>query len=124
MKDFTIILEDRPGRLADLGEVLGKAGVNIEGLCGVQLEGKGHIHFVVEDHETAKKALQKKGIEIIAERDVLVLDIESIAGKPGTGGEINRKLAEAGININLIYLAENNRIVLGVDNPDKALSVL
>ncbi len=124
MKDFTVFLGNRPGRLANLGEVLGKAGVNIEGLCGIQFEGKGHIHFVVEDHETAKKALQKAEIEIIAERDVLVLDIESIAGKPGTGAEINRRLAEAGINIDLIYVAENNRIVLGVDNPDKALSVL
>ncbi|UCE13791.1 MAG: hypothetical protein JSV04_01125 [Candidatus Heimdallarchaeota archaeon] len=53
-----------------------------------------------------------------------MLDIESIAGKPGTGGDITRRLADAGVNINLIYMAEHNRVVLGVDDPDKALSVL
>ena len=103
---------------------MGKVNVNIEGLCGIPLEGKGHVHIVVEDHETARRALEEKGIEIIDERDVLVLDIESIAGRPGKGAEITRKLADAGINITLIYMIENNRVVLGVDDPEKALSVL
>ena len=59
-----------------------------------------------------------------AERDVLVLDIEPIVGKPGTGGEMFRKIADAGVNIDLIYLAENNRMVLGVDGLDKARAAL
>ena len=37
--DLTIILEDRPGSVAKLGETLGKAGVNIDGSCGITCEG-------------------------------------------------------------------------------------
>ncbi|MFX0184898.1 MAG: ACT domain-containing protein [Candidatus Hodarchaeota archaeon] len=124
MKDFTISLEDRPGTLADLCETLGNANVNIEGICGIPCEGKGYIHIIVEDHETTKQALEEAGFEIEAERDILILDISTIAGIPGTGAEVSRKLANAGVNINLIYMAENNRVVIGVDNLEKALSVI
>jgi hypothetical protein len=98
--------------------------VNIEGICGIPCEGKGYIHIIVEDHVTTKHALEEAGFEIGAERDIFVLDIETIAGIPGTGAEVSRKLANAGVNINLIYMAENNRVVIGVDNLEKALSVI
>ena len=47
MKDLTVIMEDRPGKLAELGEATGKAGVNIEGLCAMVGDGKGFIHLLV-----------------------------------------------------------------------------
>ncbi|MFX0052769.1 MAG: ACT domain-containing protein, partial [Candidatus Hermodarchaeota archaeon] len=97
MKDFTIILEDRPGTLADLGETLGNAKVNIEGICGIPCEEKGIIHIVVEDHVTTRQALEEAGFMIEAERDILVLDIEAIVGKPGKGGQVLRKLANVGV---------------------------
>jgi len=49
MKDLTVSLEDRPGTLADLGEALGKAGINIEGMCAVAGEGRSIIHLLVTD---------------------------------------------------------------------------
>ncbi len=124
MKDLTVILENRPGTLADMGEALGKAGINMEGECGFPCEGEGLIHILIEDTAAARKALEEVGLEVRAERDVLVLDIEPIVGKPGTGGEMFRKIADAGVNIDLIYLAENNRMVLGVDDLDKARAAL
>lgn len=69
-------------------------------------------------------SLEQLDPPIVAERDILIMDIESIAGKPDIGGDVTRRLADAGVNINLIYTIENNRIVLGVDDPDKALSAL
>ena len=77
-KDLTIILEDRPGTIADMAEALGKAGVNIEGGCGFPSEGKGVIHILVEDVVAAKGALQQAGLEVRDERQVLVLAIENI----------------------------------------------
>src|SRR5918995_6703725 len=53
MKDLTVILENRPGRLADLGEAKGRAGVNIEGVCGTTEGGQGVIHVLVGDAEPA-----------------------------------------------------------------------
>src|ERR671922_245001 len=51
MKDLTVIMEDQPGKLAELGEATGRAGVNIEGLCAMVGDGKGFIHILVEDGE-------------------------------------------------------------------------
>ena len=56
-KDLSVSLEDRPGELARLGEALGNAGVNIEGICAMTSEGRGIIHILVEDAAAARAAL-------------------------------------------------------------------
>ena len=117
MKDLTVILEDRPGTMADAGEALGKAGVNIEGLCGFPCEGKGVGHVLVEDAAAARRALEEVGVEVRGEREVLILEIED---RPGALGELSRRIADAGVNLNLVYLATNGRLVLGVDDLEKA----
>ena len=124
MKDITIALENRPGALADLGETLGKAKINIEGLCGATCEGEDLIHILVQETGKAYNVLDQAGFRIREEREVLVVDIKDIVKEPGSGGRLFRKLALEGININLIYLAENNRIVIGVDDLKKAKGVL
>ena len=124
MKDLTVILKNKPGTLADMGETLGKNGINMEGLCGFPLKNEGIIHLLVEDDTTTRWVLEDAGFDVRAVREVLVLDIGNIAGKPGTGGKMARKIGNAGVNIDLIYLAENNRIVLGVDDLDKARGAL
>lgn len=124
MKDLTVILKNQPGMLADMGETLGKNGINMEGLCGFPLKNEGIIHLLVEDETTTRWVLEDAGFEVRAVREVLVLDIGNIVGKPGTGGKMARKIGNAGVNIDLIYLAENNRIVLGVDDLDKARAAL
>ncbi|MDQ7844108.1 MAG: ACT domain-containing protein [Armatimonadota bacterium] len=112
-KDLSITLEDRPGALAALGEALGKAGVNIEGICGVSVGGKGHMHLLVEDAVAARRALQQAGIPVTGEEDVLVLDLED---RPGALGAAARKIANAGVNITLVYLATRTRVVIGASD--------
>jgi hypothetical protein len=116
-KDLTIVLKDRPGTLADVGEALGNAGINIDGLCGFPSEGKGVLHILVEDGEGAKAALEAVGQTVQSMRDVFVVEIEN---KPGEFGRICRLIADAGVNIDLAYLAAETRVVLGVDDLDKA----
>jgi len=119
--DLTVILEDRPGTLADMGEALGKAGINIEGLCGFPSEGKGVIHILVEDGPTARRALDEAGLQVHSERQVLILDVED---RPGEFGRICRRIANAGVNIDLVYLATNTRLVVGADDLDKARAAI
>jgi len=121
MRDLTVILEDRPGRLADMGEALGKAGINIEGLCGFAVEGRGLGHILVEDAAAARRVLEETGIEVGDEREVLVLEIED---RPGALGEVSRRIANAGVNIEVVYAATKTRLVLGVDDLDKARTVV
>jgi hypothetical protein len=122
MKDLTVILEDRPGTLGDLGEATGRAGVNIDGVCGTTEAGEGVIHVLVADADAARAALIDAGFEIRGERDVLVVDVED---RPGTMGEIARRIGDAGVNIELAYTTFGAvRLVLGVDDIDGARAAL
>lgn len=120
-KDLRLILEDRPGQLAKVGEALGKAGVNIDGLCGVTWEGKGVIHALVEDAAKARRALEANGLHVDQEQEVVILEVED---RPGVLGNIARRLANAGVNLNLAYLATSTRLVIGADDLEKARQAL
>lgn len=120
-KDLTVILQDVPGTLADVGEALGNAGINMDGLCGFPCEGKGVLHIVVEDGEAARAALEAAGQTVQGMRDVLVIDIKDT---PGEFGRICRQIADAGVNVNLSYVATQTRMVLGADDLDKARAAL
>ena len=120
-KDLTVLLEDRPGTLADMAETLGKAGINIEGGCGFPSEGRGVLHVLVEDDAGARSALEEAQFEVAGVRDVLILEIED---HPGAFGQMARKIANAGANVDLMYLATRTRIVIGADDLEKARSVL
>lgn len=118
MKDLTITLEDRPGRLADLGQATGGAGINIEGLSATTGGGRAEVHVLVDDAAAARDALSSAGIKVEGESDVLVVEVED---RPGTMGEVARKLADAGVNIGLAYPTFGGvSLVLGVDDLDKA----
>lgn len=119
--DLTVILEDKPGTLADLGEALGAAGVNIDGFCGFPCEGRGVIHILVGDGPAARAALTRVGMQVEAEREVLLVEAED---RPGALGEVARKIARAGVNINLVYKVTQTQIAIGADDPAKAKSVL
>ena len=124
MKDMKIVMKNKPGMLADMGEILGQNNINMEGICGFPLNDEGIIHILVEDETTTKWVLEAAGFEVRAVREVLVMDIGHIAGKPGTGGKMARKIGDAGVNIDLIYFAEHNKLVIGVDNMEKTRAAL
>ena len=122
MKDLTVIMEDQPGKLADLGEATGKAGINIEGLCALVGDGKGFIHILVQDEEAAKKALGGAGIEVADEREAVIVDLHD---KPGAMGEVARDLAEAGVNIDVAYtIFSGVRLVILTEDVDAAREAL
>jgi len=111
--DLTVELEDRPGTLADLGAALGEAGINIDGICGFPSEGMGVMHVLVDNADGASSAIESAGLTIRGRREVLVATVDD---RPGILGDVARRFADAGVNIDLIYLATGTRIVLGVDN--------
>jgi hypothetical protein len=121
-RDITIVLDDEPGMLAWLGEALGHAGINISGGCATVGGGEGLIHLLVEDDgEDAVGAIQAAGLPVRAERDVVVVDVRD---QPGTLGSYARRLADAGVNIDLFYLATATRLVFGTDDTDAARDAL
>jgi hypothetical protein len=119
--DLTVILENRPGTLADVAEVVGKAGINLAGMCGFPCEGQGVLHLLVEDGAAARRALEGAGMKIAGEREVMLVDVED---RPGAYAGIARKIASAGVNVDLVYLATRTRIVMGADDLEKARAAL
>ena len=116
MKDMTVVLTNQPGTLADAFEALGSAGVNALGTCGFPSGDEGILHVRVEDAAVARKALEGAGLEVRDERDVVV--IGPLPSQPGTGGAVLRRIANQGVNVDLVYITEDGRVVLsGNDVP-------
>lgn len=121
MQDLTIALENRPGALAEMGEALGRSGVSIEGGGAWVVSGQGVAHFLVEDGAAARRALDAAGVRVLAVRDVLVRRLNQ--AETGQLGKIARKMAEAGVNIEVLYSDHDQRLILVVDDMEKGRAV-
>lgn len=121
MKDLAIALENRPGALAEMGEALGKAGVSVEGGGAWVVDGKGVAHFLFKDGTAARRVLEAKGIKVLAEREVVVQRLKQAV--PGQLGQLARRMADAGINIEVMYSDHDNQLILVTDNTEKARMV-
>jgi hypothetical protein len=121
MVDLEINLDNRPGALAELGEVLGAAGVSLEGGGVFVFNGTGIAHFLVEDAAKAKTALDAHGIRLIAVRDVLIQKLRQDV--PGQLGKICRRMEQAGVNILIQYSDHANQLILVVDDLEKGRKV-
>ena len=121
MKDLTIALENRPGALAEMGDTLGRAGVSIEGGGALVVNGDGVAHFLFADGATARRALEAASIRVLEERDVLVQRLNQ--AEPGQLGKISRRMAEAGVNIEILYSDHDHQLILVVDDIEKGRAV-
>ena len=121
MKDLTIALDDRPGALAEMGDALGKAGVSIEGGGAWVVNGEGIAHFLFADGAAAKTALEAAGIKVLAVNDVVVQRLRQ--DQPGQLGKLTRRMADAGVNIKVLYSDHDHQLVLVVDDIEKARTV-
>lgn len=121
MKDLSIALENQPGALAGMGEVLGRAGVSVEGGGAWVANGTVATHFLFADGDAARKALESAGIRVLAVKDVLVQRLRQ--DEPGQLGKISRRMAEAGINIEVMYSDHDHQLILVVDDYEKGRRV-
>jgi hypothetical protein len=122
--DLTISTEDRPGGLASIGEALGAAGINIEGLLGIGFEGRGIVHVCVQDGAAARTALESAGIKVEGEADAILGPPVQGAQQPGTMGAMARQIANAGINVRAAYLATDSRVVMVTDDNAKLMELM
>jgi len=114
MKDLAISLDDRPGALAEMGDALGRAGVSIA-------DGRGVAHFLFEDGDAARTALEAAGIKVLAVNDVLVQRLNQ--SEPGQLGKLTRRMADAGVNIEVLYSDHDHQLILVVDDWEKGRAV-
>lgn len=122
--EISIPLENKPGALAKVTEVLGKAGVNLEGI-GYATGTRGILRVVPDNADKALAALKKARIKAKAPREVLEA---RLADAPGALAELAKKLAKAKVNVEAFYVVGEAsgqlRCVLAVDKLDKAKAAL
>ena len=104
-----------------MGEALARAGVSIEGGGAWVTGGNGAAHFLFADGAAAANALSVAGIPVLARREVLVQRLHQTV--PGQLGLLTRKMAEAGVNIEVLYSDHNHQLILVVDDLAKGQAV-
>lgn len=114
MQDIEILLDNKPGTLALMGETLGKSKISLEG-GGVFQNGEISIaHFLVEEAERAKEELEKVQIEVVKINDVIIQKLrQDVAGQLGM---FCRRMAEANVNILVQYSDHYNQLIVVVDD--------
>jgi hypothetical protein len=124
MRAFIVKLENRPGTLADLGEALGQRGINISGLSGTAWDGEGALAVITNDDAGARSVLDGRGLTY---RDCEIVSA-GLEDKPGTLGAAARRLADRGVNVEMIMTTgvQGTRLTVafGVDDPVGAREAL
>ena len=122
--DLTVILHDKPGELARVGEVAGSAGVHIRGLAAFSGDGHGVAHVLVDDGdvESAVAALKAEHMKVADRREALLVQISG--GSTGSLAELARELADSSVNVELAYSAFDGAMALITDDLRSARDAL
>ena len=113
--DLVIDVENTPGSLATVAAAVSDAGVNIAAATCIGPGDRAELHILVPHGEAARHALAISHVAVTREREVVVVDVED---RPGVLADLTRKIARAGVNLDLVYVATRNRVVFGA--PDLA----
>jgi hypothetical protein len=110
MMDLVIEVPNEPGALARVAAAISDAGVNMSAATCTRPGESAQLHILVPHAEAAKHALARTNLVVTSEREVVVVEVEDV---PGVLADLARKVAEAGINLDLVYVATRNRVVFG-----------
>jgi hypothetical protein len=113
--DLVIDVENEPGALARVAAAISDAGVNIAAATCVGAGDRAELHILVPHAEAVRHALAISHLAVTREREVVVVEVED---RPGVLADLTRKIASAGIDLDLVYIATRNRVVFG--SPDLA----
>jgi hypothetical protein len=108
--DLVIDIENTPGALAQVAAAISDAGVNIAAATCLGAGDRAELHILVPHAEAAKHALAISHLAVNREREVVVVEVED---HPGVLADLTRKIARAGVDLDLVYVATRNRVVFG-----------
>ena len=111
--DLVIDIDNTPGALAEIAAAISDAGVNIAAATCVGAGDKAELHILVPHAEAAKHALAISQVGVSREREVAVVDVED---HPGVLADLTNRIARAGVDLDLVYIATRNRVVFGADD--------
>lgn len=108
--DLAIDIENTPGALAEVAAAISDAGVNIAAATCIGSGERAELHVLVKHAEAARHSLAISHLAVTREREVVVVDVED---RPGVLADLTRRIARAGIDLDLVYVATRDRVVFG-----------
>src|SRR3954468_1690807 len=108
--DLVIDIDNAPGALAQVAAAISDAGVNIAAATCLGSGERAEMHILIPHAEAAKHVLAISGVVVTREREVVVVDVRD---RPGVLADLTRKIARAGVDLDLVYVATQNRVVFG-----------
>lgn len=120
VKQLSVFIENKAGRVSEVTDVLGRAGVNIRGFSVSDTADYGIIRLVVNDPERGIAALRDAGFTV-KESEVICINLPD---RPGGLASVLKVVAEAGVNIEYVYSLISTYVVINVADVDWALSLL
>jgi hypothetical protein len=119
--DLEIDVDNTPGALAQVAAAISDAGVNIAAVTCVGAGACAELHILVKHAEAARHSLAISNLAVTHEREVVVVDVED---RPGVLADLTRRIAKAGVNLDLVYVATRNRVVFGSPDLDALRTAL
>ena len=119
--DLEIDVENTPGALAQVAAAVSDAGVNIAAVTAVRPGARAELHILVKHAEAARHSLAISNLAVTSEREVVVVNVED---RPGVLADLTRRIAKAGVNLDLVYVATRNRVVFGSPDLDALRAAL
>ncbi len=119
--DLVIDVPNTPGALAEVAAAVSDAGVNLAAAACLGSAERAELHILVPHPEPVRHALATSHLAISREREVVVVEVED---RPGVLADLARKIAKAGVNLDLVYIATGNRVVFGAPDLDALKAVL
>ncbi len=119
--DLVIDIDNTPGALAQVAAAISDAGVNIAAATCLGAGDKAELHILVPHAGATKHSLGISHLAVSREREVVVVDVED---RPGVLADLTRRIAKAGIDLDLVYVATQNRVVFGAPDIDALRAVL
>ena len=125
LKQIVVSIENSPGRLLDVTEALGNAGINLRALNLVDTGAFGQLRLLVSDVVKARQILMEKQVSAFV-NEVVAAEIED---EPGSLAKLLKPLRDAGINVIFMYAfigfsAKKAVMIFRFSDNDKAIAVL
>jgi hypothetical protein len=125
LKQLSIFMENRAGRLAEVTRLLGDAKINIRALSLADTSDFGILRLIVNQVDKAMKILRDSG-HTVSLTDVIAVEVPDAPG--GLAG-ILEPLRDAGVNVEYMYAfvekaTDKAVVIFRFENPDAAVAVL
>ncbi len=118
--EFTVVLQDKPGSLAELTEALAQNAVNIMAIHATPCPREGYVQFITSNPDATMQALRDVDLDYTVQNVLLV----ALPNEPGSLARVSRALGNSGININALYITMERQVVLDVSDLRKAQEIV